>query len=498
MQGIVAFGTELGNKYLYSQTKKCVVLNHPIINKIINSGDEEKIINELLNEKSITIDNCEFDKNEISHYCKKYLFFKKNGFFEEVDTEKIISGNINRASVEEQLNKIDNVVFEITENCNLRCEYCIYGEHYSTHEDREYSDMDIHKSKAILDYLVSRWMSDSSNLRKKIVIGFYGGEALLRMDTIKEIVEYVKDISVKTGLNFKFNMTTNGVLIDKHIDYLVKNNFSVLVSLDGDKDSNSYRILKNGESSFDMIYRNIKSIREKYNDFFVKNINFNAVLHNRNDEKNVKEFFKKEFDKNALCSLLKPHVDNSDIDLNYKPKSDILSINNDNDKNIFFASGSSLNFYLFIHHLLNNVYLDYRNIEDANVNEKIYYPTGACFPFNKKIFLTAQGNILACERINFKFVLGKVVDNEININSQYISDMYNDYFNRIRQTCANCHRFLYCSSCLFSEIIDDKDNLKCGNFLDYEGFGNFISYYWTFFEKYPNIYNELLENIKYE
>lgn len=51
------------------------------------------------------------------------------------------------------------------------------------------------------------------------------------------------------GVNFQYNMTTNGVLLHKHIDYLVENGFRLLISLDGDKINHSYRINKKRSNS---------------------------------------------------------------------------------------------------------------------------------------------------------------------------------------------------------------------------------------------------------
>ena len=85
-------------------------------------------------------------------------------------------------------------------------------------------------------------------------------------------------------------MTTNATLIDRHISFLVKNDFHITISLDGSKQNQNYRVFHNGKNSFDKVFRNIKLIREKYPDFFEINVSFNSVLHNRNSVEEIHKF----------------------------------------------------------------------------------------------------------------------------------------------------------------------------------------------------------------
>ena len=88
-------------------------------------------------------------------------------------------------------------------------------------------------------------------------------------------------------------MTTNGVLLNKHMDFLVKHNFEVMISLDGGKHNNSYRVFHNGKSSFEVIIKNLNLLKSTYPDFFEK-VAYNAVLHNRNSVTEVYNYFKKK------------------------------------------------------------------------------------------------------------------------------------------------------------------------------------------------------------
>lgn len=85
-------------------------------------------------------------------------------------------------------------------------------------------------------------------------------------------------------------MTTNAVLLEQYMDFLVKNNFEILISLDGNKYNDSYRVFKNGNSSFDTVISNIDKLYSSYPAYFIQNVKFNSVLHNRNSVKDANTF----------------------------------------------------------------------------------------------------------------------------------------------------------------------------------------------------------------
>jgi uncharacterized protein len=94
--------------------------------------------------------------------------------------------------------------------------------------------MTFETAKAIIDYKVNAWLSNHNNSAKITkLIGFYGGEPLLNIILIKQIVSYTKSLEHTHDLKFKFNITTNGVLLDKYMNYLIENNFLISLSLDG-------------------------------------------------------------------------------------------------------------------------------------------------------------------------------------------------------------------------------------------------------------------------
>ncbi len=103
----------------------------------------------------------------------------------------------------------------IAHDCNLSCRYCFAGEG-EYHGDRSMMSSEV-GIKAI-DFLIH-----NSGNRKNLEIDFFGGEPLMNFDVVKDIVEYAKTKEEKYNKNFRFTITTNGVLLnDEIMDYINK------------------------------------------------------------------------------------------------------------------------------------------------------------------------------------------------------------------------------------------------------------------------------------
>ena len=127
------------------------------------------------------------------------------------------------------------MVFEVTDSCNLHCKYCAYAEMYDGYDQRTNMNLPFSKAKLIIDYLQDIWKKNYYlDMEKKVSIGFYGGEPLLNMDFVKQTIAYSETLPY-TGRVFSYNITTNAMLLDRYMDYLVEKDFSLLISLDGDE-----------------------------------------------------------------------------------------------------------------------------------------------------------------------------------------------------------------------------------------------------------------------
>ena len=166
------------------------------------------------------------------------------------------------------------LVLEITQQCNLRCAYCCYGDDYSVfrNHSRKTMDVDIAK-KAISEYL----NRDNS---ERHAISFYGGEPLLEFKLLSEIVDFSKQYAKHLGKhNPLFHVTTNGTLLsDDIIHFFVENDVAVLVSVDGPKDLHDrYRKYNKmqgdkNKGTFDDVIKGMRRFVELYPNYIKRGI----------------------------------------------------------------------------------------------------------------------------------------------------------------------------------------------------------------------------------
>ena len=116
---------------------------------------------------------------------------------------------ITSEDVKRSLSNSPQLTFEITDACNLKCEYCGYGKFYSDYDERKSTRLSPQRAKALLDYLGSLWRSELNvSYNQNVYISFYDGEPLMNVPFIKEIISYVEELDCPSR-SFTFNMTAN-------------------------------------------------------------------------------------------------------------------------------------------------------------------------------------------------------------------------------------------------------------------------------------------------
>ena len=151
--------------------------------------------------------------------------------------------------------EIKSLCLHICHDCNLACSYC-FGDGGNYFGIREH--MSEETAKAAVDFLIS-----NSGKRKNLEMDFFGGEPLLNFDTVKKTVEYARSKEKETGKEFKFTLTTNGLLLnDDIIEFSNKEMDNVVISIDGRKKvHDKIRKTPGGKDSFDIILKNAKKFR---------------------------------------------------------------------------------------------------------------------------------------------------------------------------------------------------------------------------------------------
>lgn len=126
-----------------------------------------------------------------------------------------------------QIGEIKALCLHICHDCNLRCKYCFADEGTYHSKCKEYMSFEV--GKKAIDFLISK-----SGRRQNLEVDFFGGEPLMNLDVVKQIVEYAKQEGEKAGKKFNFTLTTNCLLLDDQtIDWLNKEMYNVVLSIDG-------------------------------------------------------------------------------------------------------------------------------------------------------------------------------------------------------------------------------------------------------------------------
>lgn len=437
-----------------------------------------------------------------SYYKKKYQFWKDKGVFNESDNQIDIQYHLEY--IESNIANLRQLLIEVTDGCNLSCQYCGYGELYANYDKREGKKQSFQNVKALIDFLTIFWKSEKNTSFDHIVyIGFYGGEPLLNFSLIQEIIEYVEKIHI-SGLTFEYNMTTNGVLLGKYMDYLISKKFHLLISLDGSKINNSYRVTSTGVESFDIVVNNAKKIQEYAPDYFEKFVNFNAVLHNRNSVESIYSFIKQTFNKNPSIGELTTNGINKDL----KEEFNKMFINRleslqqamsceEVRENYLEISPDRMLMSNFIDAFIGNTY---KTLSDLFYNKEnlSYMPTSTCPPFYKKLFLTVNGRILPCEKIGQQVSLGWVKDGIVSLNPAEIQDLYESLFNKVSKQCKQCLLWKNCSSCIFFFENNTDKQFHCISFLGKNKADSYFSSYISHLEKEPDMYEEIVNHFLVE
>lgn len=358
--------------------------------------------------------------------------------------------------VRQNFENITSIIFEVTEDCNLNCQYCGYGSNYIQPINRPANRnayLTANIAKVILDLYLKIWKNSTPN--KDIEIMFYGGEPLMNFKLIKYIVDYLKEYA-PNNLTFKYYITTNGILLLRYVDFLYSNNFTISVSLDGDEKANSYRKNKLGLDSFKLVTKNLDRIKKSYPDYFRNNITFQSVINTRTTVLGTTRYIKDTYGtfptileisenslkdtneiaryyKNVNSDLIESYASNKQLCEDYRITNPIYK--------------DLINIYKTFS---NNYYQYYRDFLTKGRDLPSFTPA-TCFPFEKKLLVSSVGLVFQCERIDFDLPLGQISNDNLSIDFDLIAKRFSDLFCRYEKLCVNCLNKYDCSHCMYSD-----------------------------------------------
>jgi len=373
---------------------------------------------------------------------------------------------------------------------------------YRSHNKREGKMLSFDMSLILLDYIL-QLRDYPLGVSYPLVIGFYGGEPMLNMPFIQQMIDYIEK---KPDVKYiKYNMTTNAILLDKYMDYFVEKQFNLSISFDGDKVGQSYRVDHSGNNSFDRVFRNVKLLQKKHLDFFQTKVSFHAVLHNRNSVESVFRFINENFGKiPTIASLSRSGINPEnfsefekifqDVSKSYSQSSNCEFL----DAEMFLRSPRIAALSSYIHNQTGNVFDTYNDLifDASNENRPTTATTGTCIPFSKKLFVTVNGKLLPCERIDHKFVLGQLLDDRVELfDFNTIAENHNLYISKFTEQCKICALHKSCPICVYQ--VDDicEEKVQCPKFCTKEQKEQNDNEIFDYLREYPHYYRRILEEV---
>jgi uncharacterized protein len=412
------------------------------------------------------------EEDFITQYGEKEFLSAAKEIVEAIETEKILllkkATNFGLSDHFKDFRQVLNTSMqgmnlEVTQECPLRCSYCVYQDHYQ--EKRNYSSksMSLETAKKTI-----RFLNNHSTNSNPVMLGFYGGEPLMRFSFIKECVEYSKNIIKNKEL--KFNMTTNAVLVTAEIvEYLFNEGFSILVSLDGPKEiHDQYRKDKNGKGSFDRTINGLKILAEKYREIKKGMISVNVVYTPPYSEEkiNLINNFINELNRLPVVNVLTNYTSRHSIPIGMVSEEDL-----NQDKTIMqwafekyksdFEESDSM-----VKGQLEKRFAKF--IQRSVLNEPVdgFYFNGCCLPGQRKTHINTDGHIQICEKIssNSPFI-GSVYS---GFDFESIEKIYiDDYAKKSIKICSGCWGIRLCGVCYIQAFNEQgkfdigKKNMAC-------------------------------------
>lgn len=311
----------------------------------------------------------------------------------------------------------------VAHTCNLNCSYC-FAAQGKYHGERAL--MSFETGKRALDFLV-----ENSGNRKNLEVDFFGGEPLMNFDVVKRLVEYARSIEKEKNKNFRFTLTTNGVLLDDEVtEFANRECHNVVLSLDGRKSVHDLlRKTVNGQGSYDVIVPKFQEFIKKRGDkgyyvrgtFTKNNIDFTEDIFHMADLG-----FTELSMEPVVCAPDEPYaLTEEDLPTLFE-QYEILSKEMLKRK----KEGRPFTFY---HYML-----------DLKGGPCIYKRISGCGSGTEYLAVTPWGELYPCHQFvgDPKYSMGNIYDGIQNTALQQEFKLCNAY---ARPDCKDCWAKLYCS-----------------------------------------------------
>jgi uncharacterized protein len=258
------------------------------------------------------------------------------------------------------------------------------------------------------------------------------------------------------GHKYNYRITTNGTLLNfEVINYLATKDVKCTVSLDGPVFINDrYRVYEGENPTYFDIIKNLKNIAKKFPKYYEKNIEFQAVVSPPYDRFIPKDYF----EKNQVRFINVTIGDYFSMFLRNKYGLELngLEIKKAMPLHMGDMSKDEL--------IKNRVYISslkkYINIGEKDIRNSIF-PSGFCVPLVKRIFITVDGKIALCERVDEENPFFQLGDVTAGYDFDKITFLYNHVNSILAGNCNKCWAFRFCNACFASLHLVKYDGDFC-------------------------------------
>ena len=350
---------------------------------ILNDSINKEINNNILEKLEL-----KYNKNDIiESYNELYNLYKNNQLFSKDEYEPFTKMLEN--------SPIKAMCLNVAHDCNLRCEYC-FASKGDFGQGRMLMPFEI--GKKAIDFLI-----ENSGDRHNLEVDFFGGEPLMNFDVVKHIVDYARSIEKKFNKNFRFTITTNGLLLtDDKIEYINREMSNVVLSLDGRKEINDLlRITPNSKGSYDTIVPKYQKLVESRGDkdYYVRGT---FTKNNLDFTKDVLHMADLGFEQLSI----EPVVSDEKLEFSIK-ESDLSRVfeEYENLAKVIIDKRKNKEFFNFFHFMI-----------DLNQGPCAIKRLRGCGCGNEYIAITPTGDIFPCHQFvgNDEWKMGNLFDNNFN------------------------------------------------------------------------------------
>lgn len=318
---------------------------------------------------------------------------------------------------------IKAICLHVAHDCNLACKYCFAGK---GEYDGPKGIMSLETGKRALDFLV-----EQSGTRHNLEVDFFGGEPLLNWQVCKELVKYGRELEKKYDKNFRFTLTTNGLLInDDVVDFCNKEMSNVVLSLDGRKITNDrMRVSPNGTGSYDLIVDKFKKLTNSrgQKDYYIRGTYTHNNLDFASDVLHMADLGFKELSIEPVVSDASEPYALKDEDLPVlKEQYEILA----NEMLKRYRNGNGFTFY---HYMI-----------DLDAGPCIVKRVSGCGVGTEYMAVTPSGELYPCHQFvgDEKFLLGDIYN---GVTNQKVIEQFEQCNVYSHKECKDCFAKLYCS-----------------------------------------------------